>query len=137
MANYVCTCRSNYFRVKDVKKFQEWVGKYAVEMRINVENLALVPDETLALFGTDPDGAGWPCFNPETGEQIDFFTEVSEHLKDGEVAIFMEAGHEKLRYVTGIAVAVNHKGDCTSVTLDDIYDRVRDEWGVLPTKAAY
>jgi hypothetical protein len=33
----------------------------------------------------------------------------------------MEIGAEKLRYLTGVAIAVNHKGRAAVVSLDDIY----------------
>ena len=36
-------------------------------------------------------------------------------------AYLMEIGAEKLRYLTGVAIAVNHKGRIIELTLDDIY----------------
>jgi hypothetical protein len=33
----------------------------------------------------------------------------------------MEIGAEKLRYLTGVAIAVNHKGRVVELTLGDIY----------------
>lgn len=51
---------------------------------------------------------------------------VSRHLIAGDVAVFMEAGAEKFRYVGGAAVAVNSHGETVSVNLDDIYDKAAD-----------
>lgn len=48
---------------------------------------------------------------------------VSAHLIDGDVAVFMEAGAEKMSFVGGVAVAVNSKGEVVSVGLSDIYDK--------------
>lgn len=61
---------------------------------------------------------------------------VSRHLVDGDVAVFMEAGAEKQRYVGGSAVAVNNRGDVVSLCLDDIYDKAAD-MGQTLTQASY
>jgi len=46
---------------------------------------------------------------------------VAEHLVEGEVLVYMEAGHEKARYVTGWAEAIDHTGEVVCVSIDDIY----------------
>jgi hypothetical protein len=46
---------------------------------------------------------------------LDLFGEVAGHLVEGSVAVFIEVGAEKLRYLTGWAVAVNSSG----VTMPD------------------
>jgi hypothetical protein len=117
MANWYGHARTNYFRVKDVDKFCEWA-----------KALGVLETETdagrVALLSADEYG-GWPTsiFNEETEEyeDIDIFQQVADHLEEGSVAVFMEVGAEKLRYLTGYAIAVNHKGDIVKVTLDDIY----------------
>ena len=58
-------------------------------------------------------------------EQDDFFNELAEQLVDGEVAVMMEAGAEKLRYVSGWAIAINSKGKRVVVGLDDIYKKAQ------------
>jgi len=45
---------------------------------------------------------------------------VADHLIDGEVAIFMECGAEKLRYIVGCAVAVNNKREYKVVNINSI-----------------
>jgi hypothetical protein len=53
--------------------------------------------------------------------EIDLVRELAEHLPKGQVAVLMEIGAEKLRYLTGVAIAVNHKGRVVQLTLSDIY----------------
>jgi hypothetical protein len=48
-------------------------------------------------------------------------TELAQHLPKGQIAVLMEIGAEKLRYLTGVAIAVNHKGRVVELTLSDIY----------------
>lgn len=121
MANYIASCRTNSFSVKDEAKFREWADQY--DISISVENDG---DNKFCILGEDPDGAGWPSYryNEETEEyeNIDFFAEIAPHLAEGEVAVFMEAGAEKLRYVAGYAVAVAWTGESKTVSLNDIYD---------------
>ena len=38
------------------------------------------------------------------------------------VAIFIDAGSEKLRYIHGCAVAINSKGESVRIMLNDIYE---------------
>ena len=63
------------------------------------------------------------------------FQIVAERLTDGEVAVFMEAGHERL-YVVGFAVAINNKFETREVSLDGIYE-LATELGPNVTVAEY
>lgn len=68
---------------------------------------------------------GWTTVGfDETNEEIelDLPAVVAEHLVDGDVAVLMECGSEKLRYLTGYATAVNAAGETKQITLDDIYE---------------
>jgi len=71
------------------------------------------------------------------GLNTDFYTEFSRHLEKDEVAILMEVGSEKLRYLVGFAMAINHEGDILQVSIRDIYKLVKEEWGIDPTPAEY
>jgi hypothetical protein len=102
------------------------------------------PDSPNDLYGmvyvNNSDGAGWPtwAFDEDDEEyEFDFFHEISQFLAPGEVAIFQEVGAEKLRYLFGQSIAVNHKGEILSVDLNDIVDKVKSEWGVSPTACSY
>lgn len=124
MANYFCSCRSNYFRVKDPEAFRNWIAK-VTDVDVWDDAASESRDDVFAVYGTNPDGAGWPSFywdeENDTEVEIDFFYDLGQFLVDGEVAIFMETGAEKLRYLIGYAVAVNNKGEMERVDLQDIY----------------
>lgn len=131
MANYYATARSNYFRVKDKTAFREWAD--------NIPGLGVWDDREDGRVGVydGGDSGGWPSqrYNEETEdyEDLDLAYELSEHLAEGEVAVLMEAGAEKMRYVCGYAIAVNHKGERITVSLNDIYDLAKAKFGVEPT----
>lgn len=136
MANYVATARSNYFEVKDPEAFKSWVA--------NCPNVGLISkdDGTFAVYSDDPDSGSWPNyrFDEETGdydEEFDFFAGVAEFLVDGEIAVFMEVGAEKLRYCNGYAIAVHSNGEYETLNLDRIYDFAEQRWGKRPTVAEY
>ena len=78
--------------------------------------------------GRDPassDAELLAAYTRDGDHEIDFYAELAKHLQNGWVAIVMEVGAEKLRYVTGYAVAVNHNGKCCDVSIDRIYQLAR------------
>ncbi len=125
MANYLGYARSNYFCVRDEAAFLNWVetlpGVIARREDGNPERFALLVE--------DGDNGGWPGWRyderEDDEEEIDLRAEITGHLDEGEVAVLEEVGAEKLRYLVGYAVAVNHRGEKLTVSLDDIYERVR------------
>lgn len=126
MANYYATCRSNYFKVIDKTKFEEFVSSFSSSLLIQEDE----EDENLiCLLVEDPDGAGWPTYkyNDETDtyEDVDFFTLIASHLEKDSVAVFQEVGHEKLRYLVGYSVAVFPNGKIITVNINDIYKKIR------------
>lgn len=175
MANYYCSARSNYFKVKDRDAFAAWVegigqdlewstqtpqeernrrthlqdlrqkfeaqGGRGVELAEAIDGLEkLIKDEPCCLLAGG-EGGGWPSHrrDEESGEyeDFDFLLELADHLQEGEVAILMEAGAEKLRYIIGVANAINHKGEMLQVNLAHIYTLVEETWGITPTRAEY
>ena len=141
MANYYSSARSNYFLVKDEEAFKKWVKSFG--------DLSCHPGVG-ELFGQycitvdSEDIGGWPDVSitfDELGhaleKEIDFYQELSEHLVQGQVAVLLEIGAEKLRYLVGLAVAVAWDGDTHLVSLNDIYDWVITNWGAVPSEASY
>ena len=70
---------------------------------------------------------------------IDFFIEDSELdiadlvqaiIADGDVAILMASGHEKLRFISGWAAGVTSKGVVASISLDQIYKMASEASGI-------
>jgi hypothetical protein len=145
MANYYAMWRTNYFKVEDKAAFLKWV-----ELIYDTPNVRFKqqPDgAVLAVMyaGDQSDFGGIPCQRDDGDgnevEDFDFCMELGAFLALGEVAIVMEAGHEKARYVCGHAIAVikEHDGDVgyMSMRLSDIYRKVREEWGITPNAAEY
>ena len=126
MANYYATARSNYFAVRDEKAFRVWTTLLGLTILEPTHHDKV--SDGIPRFGIAPgdfDEGGWPTsiYHEDTDvcEDIDVAGQLAVHLADGDVAVLMEVGNEKLRYVAGSAVAVNHKGETTSVDIDDIY----------------
>ena len=122
MANFYAHARSNYFEVKDMDAFEK--------------EMATLPDITVInqgdLVGVMVDNGDSGCFPSwrydENGdvemedEEIDIVEIVAGHLAEGAVAIFMEVGAEKMRYISGWAEAINSRYDRKTISLNDIYD---------------
>lgn len=124
MANYYASARSNYFSVKDPAAFKEAMADFEVDVHEQSKQA-----NTFCLLAANADGVGWPTWiegDEDEEIEINFFEIVGSFLADEEVAIFMEAGAEKLRYIVGEAHAVNNKGDWHSVSLNQIYDLAKE-----------
>ncbi len=146
MANYYGFARSNYFRVKDLEKFEKAMEHCCVEIvhpdkRVKSKDgtYRVEKDERLVGLLSNDEG-GW-CSgycDEASGDSVDIDISgiVAEHLLDGEVAIFMSIGYEKLRYLTGDAVAVNNRGETVAVDLAQIY-RQAATMGKNITRAEY
>jgi hypothetical protein len=136
MANWYGSSRSSYFRVKDCDAFLKWVEKRGLGVFRNSEDVALFAIHS----GDSTDGGSWPSYDLESDTEIDLVAELAQHLPKGQVAVLMEIGAEKLRYLTGIAIAVNYKGRAAVVSLDDVYCKAARTFRVPEnkiTQAAY
>lgn len=106
MANYMATARTNYFRVINEKRYQELFNNLISEDNIE--------DFTYSKDGTIYHGFGaYDSINYLTEDEEydfdEFLLELQKILPDDEAFIYMEAGHEKLRYVTGDVIIVTRK----------------------------
>ena len=141
MANYYATARSNYFAVKDEMMFRQW-AEFAGLKVLDPTHTDKTADG-IPRFAITPDNGnedGWPShrYNEETEEydDVDVLEELAAYLKDGDVAILMEIGSEKLRYLCGYANAVNSKGETVGITLEGIY-ALAGKLGSNITRAEY
>jgi hypothetical protein len=117
MANWYGSSRSNYFRVKDHDAFLTWAEGRGLGVFKNREDTGL-----FAIHGGEStDDGSWPSYDMEHDTEIDLVAELAQHLPKGQVAVLMEVGAEKLRYLTGAAFAINSKGRVAELTLGDIY----------------
>lgn len=137
MANFYGTARTNYFKVKDVEAFTEFVES------INCVLIDYVIDgeKMYGFYSDDPDSGCFPScrYNEETDqtEDINLVDEVAKHLVECEICIMMEAGAEKMRYIFGWATAFNHTGEYVNLSLSDIYKMAKDKFSKEPTVAEY
>jgi hypothetical protein len=125
MANYVSICRSNYFKVKDPKRFARWCAFFGIA------HWAETPQglEGLHVAMASDSGDGWPSSHPETANDIDFEGELQQQLYPDTVAILISAEHEGLRFVGGHASALHADGRSEYISLRDIYAMARNAFG--------
>ena len=139
MADWYGAARSNYFKVRDLDAFRKAFEGIDVKIVGSAADDSVAEDGLVCLLGDDQYG-GWPSWicDEETDEdrEVDVVQIVAGHLADGEVAVFMQSGAEKLRYITGYAVATNNKGETRVIDIDMIYDLAKD-LGPNVTQACY
>ncbi|HEX2842166.1 hypothetical protein [Hyphomicrobium sp.] len=134
--NYVLLARSNYFRVRDPKRFERWCSYFGIEYWTGKE----IPDsEDLAYAIAADNGEGWPSSHPETGHEFNFDEELAKHLDPRDIALLYQVGNEGLRYISGHASAIHADGRAVHVGLHTIQDLARKEFGedVVITDACY
>lgn len=141
MANYYGQARTNYFAVKDAEKFLAELEGWEVEVITQKQ-----ADGTLFYGFMDRDGNGgglsWTRYYEDADgeyqeDERDWMTWLATHLEDGHVAVLMEIGSEKYRYLSGISWAVNNKGEVVRLSLDDIYDLAVEKLGEHVKTATY
>lgn len=137
MANYYGTTRTNYFAVKNPVVFLEEMN--SLPCMVIHKDL----EDGTRLYGildSNDDGGGlpWDVWDDETEDykQIDWLEIFSRHLEDDHVAVLMEIGSEKYRYLTGYAIAVNNRNEQLRIDLDDIYS-LAETLGKHVTQATY
>ena len=129
MADWWGFSRSNYFRVKDRELFMTWAEE--------IDDLEILHAKDGVVAITGQFYGGWPHVRGDNYEDFDLVEELAQHLADGEIAVLVEAGAEKLRYITGEAIAVNSKGERVALSLGHIYELAEQAFGQRPSEAAY
>jgi hypothetical protein len=136
MANYYASARTNYFAVKDVELFEKAMEKIPGIEVIKREQDGIV---LVGLLASDDDGS-FPIFvwNEELDqdEELDWEQIFADHLQDDWVAVMMEVGHEKLRFLNGYTIAYNNKKETVGISLDGIYGLAKS-LGSNITEATY
>lgn len=113
MANYNCTIRTNYFRVKDADKFKEFMSTvYSTKAEIKV------------FESLDKDGVaryGFGCCGQIRGvrpaneggifsKYAAFIEGLQELVAEDDAIIIFETGSDGLRYLTGTADVITTEG---------------------------
>ena len=97
MADYQCSSRTNYFKVKKLNDF-----KAALKNKAFCEDsISIWEKEGMVALGAY--GSITTYYDEETDDMKEIFSILQEHMEDDQVIIMQESGYEKLRYVTGFA----------------------------------
>ncbi len=127
MANYIPITRTNYFHITPGTEdaFIQWAEQYGGTVWRDTEGRYALSGDNEAAWtraaSVDEDA--------DPDEQIHAADEVATYLAPNEVAVFMEVGYEKLRYLYGQAIAVHADGRQVHVNLHDVYAKARDVFG--------
>lgn len=131
MANYNCTFRTNYFKGKDDKKFEEFMTHVYAE---DLELFHMIDKNGNKLYGFGGYGAISGYFNSENDYENDdeawdnaydnFIDRLAMQVAEDDAVLIFESGNEKLRYVVGsVTVITNDKysyKDITSVGIETV-----------------
>lgn len=143
MADWYGRSRSNYVKMVPEKK--------AILAKIFTDTIFFTNSDGLTAIGSEDFHGGSPStyIEDEAQEQLlwDLGVEDADNVDDlnlldvvhlsleptpDNIFVWVEAGSEKLRYISGHAVAIDHTGTVIKkISLDDIYD------GTNWTKAQY
>ncbi len=100
--------RSNYFAVKDAPEFSEFCDRWEFEAIQNSENLH-----------------GFLRVEDMFSEEDELLSELADLLAADNVAVVMQVNHDKMRWLDGMAWAVNSRHERQTVALSDIYELAR------------
>lgn len=144
MANYAASARTNAFFIDSIQGLIASLTEYgltlspepyAADLMIDAGAIREDGAQSVKLYAH----GGWPAMDEDSiAERLELDDSedapskslhevLAGHLADdSQVAILIEVGMEKLRYLGGVAVAVNKAGDSRSIDLDDISDLARE-----------
>lgn len=128
MSNFYAVSRTNYFRVIDEAAFKQWVA--------SLSEVEAYPQKDLFCLISNSEDGTFSRLDAE-GKERDFLGELSKHLAPGSVAVRLEIGNEKQRYLSGFADAINSEGKRVEVSINDIYQLAEDELRGEVTRAEY
>lgn len=119
MATYGGFGRTNYVKVKDADAFEEAAAEFG--------NVHRGKDDTFCVLASSDSGE-FDAWDEATDEEHSLADILPDHLADGQVAILMGAGAEKLCYICGWALAIHSSGETERITLSDIYAQAQEAW---------
>lgn len=130
MANYCCATRTNYFKVKNEKKFLDFMNN----VQGSEDNIQIWTKELNGIkyfaFGCYGGIAGWNDTDDEDYDwdnAYDFFVDgLGRLVADDDAIIIFESGNEKLRYLRGDAMIITNTGT-VYVNINDVATRKASE----------
>lgn len=131
MSNWEGMSRTNYVTIEDLDGLEESVSPFELEIAEDDSS----PGKF--CFITETEYGDWPFsgydFETDTEVELSVDQHIMPFVKEGEVLVIMEAGHEKARYISGNASAYIRRGDSVdrvSLSLQDIYTRAAEKFNV-------
>ena len=125
MSNWYGIARTNYVKVKDVGALAKVLDPFCIEIHEHptMPSYVMLTPDSMSDYG----GFNHSAYD-ENGDDIEFSwaDDVAPHLCEGQILVMHEVGWEKLRYLTGIALAVTWDGRETFLDLNDIYEKARE-----------
>lgn len=137
MANWYGTARSNYVKAVDVDALRIEMEPWSISVHAGSGQ-----NEGKVCLLCETEDGGWPSSREADDDEVgvddgfvefDFANHVMSHVVEGEVLIVMEAGAEKLRYITGWSGAFVRTVDgvrAVYTNIDKIYGLAESELGV-------
>jgi hypothetical protein len=112
MANYYSNSRTNYFRVIDEEKYAELFSNLVGDEGEIYDFSKIENDILLHGFGCYG-SIDYQIPTQDGSDDYDydfdlFLKELQKILPENEAFIYMESGHEKLRYITGLSIVVTN-----------------------------
>lgn len=128
MANYYEKARTNYFKVKDPVEFQDFIELFNGNIDLVVEK----KKGSYALLFSEESGVPSQYYHEDKDEyiEVDFISELSRFITDDSIVVIQAVGSEKLRFVSGYAIAVNSKNEQVSININEIYELAKQKFGV-------
>lgn len=115
MANYYCTIRTNYFKVKDETAFRDFMSR-VTGCEDNVELFERRSEDGSKFFGFGCYGNIAGVIDPNIDDPDDtdnaydeFIQGLQKQVADDDAIIILESGSEKMRYVIGQAAVITSK----------------------------
>lgn len=105
MANYCCTIRTNYFKVKNEEQFRAIIEKTEGEGDIEVWEVKDSDGNKRFGFGLYGSIFGLTEYGHEN-DYDNFIQALQYCVADDDAILIFESGNEKLRYVVGIATVI-------------------------------
>ena len=136
MSSWCGTARSNHIKVVDMADLLEALAPFDIEVLPGDEGKHYLTP------GSSSDSGGWPAFSLSGDAEVEFdpAVHICPFMADGEILVMMEAGAERLRYITGEAQAYSKWGQCVTVSLSDVYAKAAEKFNVdigAISRAAY
>ncbi len=117
VATYYGQGRTNTFAVRDVDAVKAALADYEIEVIERGDSQV-----TLLANSEDGDFSVWTFDDEGDTEDSVFIPDmIADHLQDGQIAVFVHSGWEKMRYMSAWGLAVHSDGRQIRISVDDIY----------------